>query len=292
MKQLAWVAVLVAAGVPGRADADCGIPRWIGAPDTSTLPVRGSIYVHHEMMRLDEGPAVPPTPTITWTGAASTVSVGAVGDVVYRIDYDAPHASGANISADQHDDWHSTNVTFDPAWTAPQSAPRVVQYWHNVYAWTCSSSDSVKIQLDQSVAAVRVRWTYDGHTGEFIEVPRSNKPTRSVIEIGKINCGSTTIDPEQLAAGGHLELIAIRADRTEVPVTGLPEILTTKEMPTDDGDRAMHLQSLLPAEPAVAEAKVAEEAPGSLLGMIVLGMFALGGLLAFRLRVRAPDYLR
>ncbi len=312
MKQLAWAVMFLAAAAPGRADAECGIPRWFGVADTSTLPLQGSIYVHHEMMARYGASELPPPPSFRWTGAASTPSVEKVGDVVYRIDYDAPHAFGVELQADPYDDWDNPRVTFDPRWTAPARAPHVVQYWHDVSAWTCSSTDSVKIQLDQPVAGVRVRWTFRGVTREWIEAPRSHEPTKSVLEVGKFNCGSTTVDPEELAVGGHLALIAIRADRSEVAVTGLPALLSSKEMPSDEGDRTMHLASMLPSEaaafaedgvlrsdeeitsravPATVAAPAPSEPPSTALGMIVLGIFALGGLLAFRLRVRAPSSL-
>jgi len=307
MKQLAWAVMVVLAAAPGRADADCGLPRWFGAVDGSTLPVQGSVYLHHEVMaRFGTEGAVLPQPIFRWTGAASTLAVHQVSDVVVRIDYDAPHAFGAELAADSYDDWDLPRVTFDRAWTAPAKLPRVVQYWHDVSSWACSSTDTVTIQLDQPVAAVRVRWTFRGQVREWIEVPRSDEPTKSVLKLGKLDCGSTTVDPEELAVGGHLALIAIRADRSEVAVTGLPAFLSSKEMPADEGDRTMHLASLLPAEaaalaedgllrgeedrrvPATVAAPANDRGPGPGLGAIVLGLFALGGILAFRFRVRTP----
>jgi hypothetical protein len=283
MKQLAWAVGFVIAAMPARADAECGIPRWVGIADGGTLPVQGSVYVHHEAMRWDELSEQTAKPVFRWVGAASTLSIEKVSAVVVRVDYDAPHAFGAELLADENDDWYTPNVTFDRAWTAPSHAPRVVQYWHDISSWTCSATDSVNIQLDQPVAAVRARWTFEGKTQEWIEVPRSTESTKSVIEIGKFNCGSTTVDPKELAAGGHLELIAIRADRSEVTIAGLPDVLSTKEMPSDEHDRTMHLASMLPAvaAPAVVTPE-ATEPPGIGVGVLVLGLFALGGLLAFR----------
>ena len=287
MKQLAWGVVFVIAAVPARADAECGTPRWFGVADGTTLPVQGSVYVHHEAMRWEDDRL--PEPVFRWVGAASTLSIEKASAVVVRVDYDAPHAFGAQLLSDPDDYWDTPNVTFDRAWTAPATAPRVVQYWHDVSAWTCSETNSVNIQLDQPVAAVRARWTYKGETHEWIEAPRSTEPTKSVIEIGKFNCGSTTVDPAELAGGGHLELIAIRADRSEVAITGLPVVLSTKEMPSDESDRTMHMLPVVAAAaPALAETPATL---GAGLGVFVLGLFALGGLLAFRYRVRAPSSL-
>lgn len=291
MKQLAWGLLAVIAAVPARADADCEAPRWVGVSDGSTLPVRGSIYVHHEAMQWEDGPAMP-RPAFRWVGAASTLTIEKVSAVVVRVDYDASHAFGAEVLAHATDDWEPPRVRFDRAWTAPATAPRVLQYWHDSSSWSCSSTDSVNIQLDQPVAAVRARWTFAGKTREWIEAPRSTEPTRSVLELGKISCGGTTVDPKELAAGGHLELIAIRADRSEVAVTGLPEVLTTREMPSDDQDRAMHLATLLPVVAVAVAPPETPKPPGRGLGGFVLALLALGGLVGLRCRVRAPDYLR
>lgn len=292
MKQLAWAVMFLTAAVSGRADAECGIPHWFGAADGSALPARGSIYVHHEMMRFGDASDAPPQPLIRWIGASSTVSVEKVSDVVIRIDYDAPHAFGAELQTDPEDYYESTHVTFDPRWTAPATAPRVISYWHDKTSWTCSSSDVLRIQVDQPTAAFRLRWTFAGETREWIEAGRTSDDA-TLLELGKIDCGSKTVDPEELAAGGHLEVIAIRSDRSEITVTGLPSRISTADMPTMQGFHGLAMMQtpadLIESHPLSSVGPA--ESPTRTLGIIVLGILALGGLLAIRYRVRAPSSL-
>lgn len=107
-------------------------------------------------------------------------------------------------------------------WRAPTDAPQVTKYWHREYEWTCSSEDTFNFEIDQATAAIRVRWTYRGDTTETIVPARGD-----VLKLGKINCGGSTLDPAELHAGGHLELIAIRLDGTEVRIGGLPATVST-----------------------------------------------------------------
>ncbi|MDB4961179.1 MAG: hypothetical protein JWP01_1178 [Myxococcales bacterium] len=295
MKQLVWALVVIGTVVTTRTvEADCGIPVWLGTAEQTALPVRGSVFVHHESLRYADASDPLPQPGVRWVGeAASIVRVEKVSDVVVRIDYDAPHTFAAVLYASSNDEWGPTHVTFDPGWTAPTTPPRVIQYWHEVSSWTCSSTDSLKLQVDQPTAAFRVRWTHDGKTREWIEAGRTWND-RTSLELGKINCGSETVDPAELAAGGHLELIAIRSDGSEVAVTGLPETISTREMPAGDGDRAMADAALVlfDRNPAVTASR-SEPAttPGRTLGVIVIGLLLLGVALALRFRVRAPSSL-
>jgi hypothetical protein len=290
MKQLAWAVMFLAAAVPGRVEADCGIPHWFGAANGTHLPLKGSIYLHHEILRYSEAEVL--APVIAWTGASSSVAVTQVSDAVVRIDYDAPHSFAAELRVAADDYYDPTNVVLDPQWRRPAKAPRVVQYWHDVDHWACSWNDTVSFQLDQPVAAVRVRWTFGGETKEWIEAPRSDESTMSVIALGKINCGSSTVDPEELAIGGRLELIAIRFDRSEIAVTGVPVRLSSADMPSGEGDRTLHLDTLTPVEataPTVAAPPAPESPPSRAIGLIVLGLLGLG--VAFGVR-RSADYLR
>jgi hypothetical protein len=123
----------------------------------------------------------------------------------------------------------------------PAPAPRVLQYWHDV----SPCSDAVMIQLDQPVAQVIARWTFAGAMDERVVTPQTD-----VVELGTTECDEPNLDMTQLAAGGHLELIAIRADGSQITVRGLPARLATAEMPQDGNGLAHALQhGDLPSEP-------------------------------------------
>jgi hypothetical protein len=48
------------------------------------------------------------------------------------------------------------------------------------------------------------------------------KRSENFVEVGSIACAETNVPRDQLDMGGHLELIAIRLDGSEIPVKGLP----------------------------------------------------------------------
>ena len=180
------------------------------------------------------------------------------------------------------------STPWDDAWTyelggwhTPQTPPRVLQYWHHVSEWTCSHSDALMLQTDEDTAAYRVTWTPgNGPKREFV-MPARAEGGRSALELGKIDCSGESLSVEQLAAGGHLELTAIRLDRSEVAVTGLPYIITTASLgATDAGlDRAF----LIPTQrqPTTLHVKPIVAAD-SALGLVVLLVFVGGLFFAIR----------
>lgn len=73
----------------------------------------------------------------------------------------------------------------------------------------------LRATVDDGVAAFRARWTYEGTTTERIEVPRNNGTTGAL----KL----WWIPEAELLDGGHLELVAIRFDGSEVAVEDMPD---------------------------------------------------------------------
>ena len=74
----------------------------------------------------------------------------------------------------------------------------------------------LRVTIDQVATAFRVRWTHGGTTTERIVVPRNDGAT-SKIDLWWI--------PAPELAGGRLQLVAIRFDRSEVAVEGVPDQL-------------------------------------------------------------------
>ena len=214
---LAGLAVL---SVHTRAEAECGNPHWVGTPTGATIPAKGSLYRYDESLAYRD-PKSTGGPIVAQTK---------ISDTVVRLDY-VTKADELELS----DEYEPTLLQVSPTWQPPAAAPRVIQYWHETYAWTCSSSNSVMLQIDQPTAAFRVFWQSRNHPAKTWIIPaRTAENNINVLELGKVNCGSTSIDPDELAAGGILTLMAIRYDGSEVAVTGLPPTLSSAEMPTGD----------------------------------------------------------
>jgi hypothetical protein len=200
---------------------------------------------------------------------------------VARIDYVG--AEGSQLSFRNRYGEETYTYKLAAEWTAPTKEPRVLQYWHHVSEWECSSSDELSIQLDQPTAAVRARWTINGRTVEYVEAARTDG-TKAVVSFGKVDCGGTSIPPAQLADGGELELYAIRLDGSEVRISNMPRRVATSEMPARE-------DSFEDGFTIVTQKKSAhvDRAPASKwVGAAVLAVLALGGVLGIRLRVRAP----
>ena len=196
----------------GSAHAECAEPMWVGTAGPSGLPPQGSVFVYLEGDGLELGAP----------GATRT----RISDTVTRVDYDLREGSDLVLLEKYRGKiFRQLQLPIDPNYRAPSTPPRVRDYWHQTYAWTCSSSDSIRIEIDQYVAAFRARWTFDGRTTEWILPPEDQ-----TLELGKINCGGTTLPPEQMRLGGHLQLIAIRFDGSEVVVEGLPSYLSSANM--------------------------------------------------------------
>lgn len=228
----AGLAALVLASIAPHAEADCGNPHWVGTPTGASIPPAGSLYLFDGSMAYTDELAHRGGPIKRETK---------VGPGVLKLDYVT-----AADELELKDDYEPTLLNVNPSWRPPAAAPRVIQYWHQVSAWTCSNSDLVWLQIDQPTAAFRVVWQARNRPARQFVFPAQTADNHiSVLPLGKLNCvGEPTIAPEELAAGGRLTLFAIRYDGSEVAVTGLPQILSTTAMPTtEDGiDRAIGFQ--------------------------------------------------
>lgn len=214
------LAVALLSIAAARAEADCGNPHWVGTPTGTSIPSTGSLYlfdgsvVDSDELKSRGGPIVKQTK---------------VGPGVVKLDY-VTKADELELK----DDFDPTLLNVNPTWKPPAASPRVIQYWHQVSEWTCSSTDAVLIQIDQPTAAFRVVWQPKNQAArQFVFPARTADNNISVLQLGKLDCVSEpTIDPAELATGGRLMLFAIRFDGSEVAVTGLPATLSTGTMPT------------------------------------------------------------
>jgi hypothetical protein len=222
------------------ARADCAIPRWIGTASGTAVPFVGSLYVYDESLGWGDDGRVKPLADVSWEGGkAGDVTYTRVGDTVVRLDYVGFPGTTLKVQFP----WDETySYPLVQSWRPATRAPRVLHTWHHVSSWACSSTDTLMIQIDQRVAAVRAVFTYRGPLPEASEddyvreviLPARAERSKVVIELGKINCGSASIDPEYLRRGGKLELWAIRFDGSEAKIEGLPDRVATGEMPDDE----------------------------------------------------------
>ncbi len=261
------------------ARASCGIPTWVGTPDATHVPTSGVVYLHDEALGWDSVPEpIEDFLQVEWVGGSgATIHVRRVERTVASIEYDGPAGSRLRVY-DRYDTVRAEYV-LDAAWQASPQPPRVLQYWREQSEWTCSWSDSLMIQIDQPTAAVRVRWTVNGHSVDYIEALQIDGP-KAALELGKINCGGENMPLEQLLAGGEMELFAIRLDGSEVPIQGMPRRVALADLSGIEGHLA-HAFTIVATQEPLAElmrhARVGERpSRGRGLGIVILVLAALG----------------
>lgn len=204
----------------------CAEPSWVGTASMD-VPTRGVLFVYDEAGRWPEVRWVNGTGTASMTKLPASIEDAEYVDVgksrrvlkalVLRVEYEG--TAGARIVVNSRD------YTLVSDWRAPIDAPRVTSFAHHQDSWTCSSSDSLELDIDQPTAAFRARWTFDGSTKEWVIPAREAR-----LSLGKLDCTGTTLPPDELENGGHLELHAIRLDGSEVRVAGLPTTLIAANM--------------------------------------------------------------
>ena len=265
MRILLVMSLLFAAA---EARADCAIPSWVSAADGTPVPPKGYILVHDEMLHDVE---------VRWLGEPGSAHVVRGDGATVMLAYEGRAGTTLVIKGR----YAETHYPLVADWKAPSRAPRVLTYWHNVHHWTCSYADSLIVQIDQPVAGIFVHWTHEGRTTEWLEAAQTDG-AKVIVELGKIDCGGATISPDQLREGGELKLYAIRFNGDEEEITGLPTRIDLDEMPVDDVGVGGALT------PLVSPQAAAPKHYGRRLGAVVLAILALGVLLGWRWRVRAP----
>ncbi len=267
----AVITVGVLAAATDRADAECVSPSFNGTVSSSVVPTRGVLFVYDEDGR---------APEVSWNGdvgqtALTTLTASVAGldydfntisfrpflkSTVTRIDYEGP--AGSLIVVNRR----SYQLASD--WQPPSQPPRVASYAHHQNEWMCSSTDVLVVDLDQPTAAIRARWTYRGTTTEWVLPAREG----TLLQLGKIDCGGTTLRPEELLEGGHLELLAIRLDGSEMRVVGLPETIAAGKMPQTGSPEEPRWdpRSFLPPPDAYGPMDLDHEPRGPTFAMLAL----------------------
>ena len=205
-----------------RAEAECGNPHWVGTPTGATIPQTGSLYLYDHSLTYG-GLKERGGPIVRQTQISATV---------VKLDY-VSHADELElVDADS-----PILLNVSPTWQPPAAAPRVIQTWHQVSSWTCSSADLFNLQIDQPTAAFRIVWEPKNLPARQFVFPAVTADNNvNVLSLGKVDCGTTNIDPAELLVGGRMSLFAIRYDGSEVAVRGLPEYVSSAQAPvTEDG---------------------------------------------------------
>jgi hypothetical protein len=185
---------------PARA-CDCDFSRF--ASPSTNVPLRGTLYIRDELGFRRR------TADISWSGTPGVVVSTALSSHTIRVDYIG--APGSTLRIARSDGYESYELR--PDWQLPTSPPRIGNVTHVVH----DSADFVTFEFDQPAVAIRVRWTREGRTHEWIELQRIAYLPEKVylLEIGNLLCGGSTWMAEQLSKGGTLEMFAIYADGTE-----------------------------------------------------------------------------
>lgn len=261
MKLAGIFAVGLVAALTPDAHADCGYQGWVGTPTGASIPSSGALYVFDgslaDELKAPSGPIVKRTQ---------------VGPNVVRLDY-VTKADELEISHA----YEPTILQVNPAWKAPAAAPRVIQYWHHKSEWTCSHSDSLMLQIDQPTAAFRVYWQSGDRPVRQMVVPAKTSDNNiSVLELGKLDCvAGSSIDPDELAAGGKLVLMAIRYDGSEVAVTGLPQTISTAKMVTSEDGLGRAIGFPAGTEPTASVPPVDHDFPFHMFLLLLIPAAAL-----------------
>lgn len=269
------------------ADADCVPANWHGASSGARVPTRGTVYVHEETLGWDlPGDIDASWIQFQWENGEGTARLVRSEGAVAVVEYEGPPGSTLKL-LDRWDE--ATDLQLVDSWQPPARAPRVLQYWHSTASWTCSSTDSLMVQLDQPVTAVRVRWHVNGHAVDYLEATRNNG-TKTVLELGKINCGGENVPLEQLYDGVGLELYAIRFDGSEVKIEGMPSRMELGDLEGTDGGMEQALTIVATQETSAAQqaTRPAQRPPASeWLGVFVLALAGFGLIAALYLLKRA-----
>ncbi len=214
------LASVVAHAAPARAM--CGTPRWLGTAPAVSIPAEGVLYVASAAEAI---PGLTLGDGATWrlepAGGPGGLDVAALHYVA-----DAPGSLTVGWG-----DWGDPQATLrvDAAWTAPAEPPRVVSLGRSQHQWMCSWQDAIAIQVDQPVAAFRVRWWTEAAGWSTAIIPprarTSDGPSTPVLLLGKVDCAGETVPVAALQAGAIVDVAAIRFDGSEVAVTGVPPVL-------------------------------------------------------------------
>lgn len=206
----AWLlALTLLMAAPRIANADCAcLPKV--SPSSGVVPVRGSLYLGsvYLLERFEV--------SVKWIGTPGTAT-WTVQDGVARLDYSG--SDGAELVVVMFKEHEHGRYKLDADWRAPATPPHAIRFDHHESSWRCASTDALFIDLDQSTAAVRVRWTHSGTTTTRVLA------TDGRVELGQVSCCGETLSPEELHDGGTLELVAIRTDGSEAPILGVPRFV-------------------------------------------------------------------
>ena len=298
------VGMVVALARPLHACSLHYYPARLGTPSGTSVPLRGSLYA--------EGRS-PEYLTFRAVGTSVRTTLVALRPGLTRIDYDVDPAAAATELvvgflpvAGEETQWR---YPVDPGWRPAAQPARVVQYWHAHPIYDeCGVQDGFSMQLDRPVAAFRILLTTDG--GAIFDVLVAgasagvspwgdDEPELRHGGVFDLDRDTTGIDDwlDALHAGGELHVAAIELDGSVREVVGAPARLDVRAMPTPTtwSGRAM----VLVPTPAVAAPPPVASPPAvdrdANLGAVLttlLGLLGIAGVLAWRLRGRAPlDYL-
>jgi hypothetical protein len=167
---------------------------------------------------------------IEWESGTGATVLTALSAAITRIDYSGTAGAVLRVNGSPY------TLSANPQ---TPKVPRILAMQRHQGSWTCSSFDEVTIKLSEPTTGVRARWTRNGHVSEYWVVPSGHD-----IQLGKVNCGGTTLPPSELDEGGRLELFAILPDGSEHPFAD-EHVQLSPEPAESRGDRRVALSFML-----------------------------------------------
>lgn len=235
---LVAVVSLVVGARAAEANSACGGMEGWSLPSKSTVPVHPIIAFYTDARMFKTTPV--PTPIAKINGKdvpakVSLVTMAYGSQAMVLVEIDSPKTGTLKIS------WGDAHNAPDPVTYTikKQKPPKTVtgkwSRYHVAYRHSTvhELEDGLEVRVNAKAVRFRVKYRRDDQTPwQTQEVPAMTKDGKQVLHLGEVGC-SANFFVGLLTLGVDLELTAILADGTELPVTGLPARIVLPALPAD-----------------------------------------------------------
>lgn len=234
---LAIVATLAVIEVrTAQAFSACGGQTDWALPAASKVPVHPHLVLYADARDVAHRPLPQPIAYINGKEVTAKLTTIAAGpQVIAVIEIDSEKTGRLKIIWSQAD-FPPPSVTYTiekqkPVTVVTAKTSRYhVAYHHSTVH---ELEDGLELATDAKVTRFTVKWRRDANTAwQTLEVPALTRKKRQVAHLGEIGCVSNFF-VSMLESGIELELTAILADGSAVPVSGLPTRIVLPKLPAD-----------------------------------------------------------